>query len=335
MQEELINSIVIAMSEDLTGDQLQRLERVLAIKLHGLKVERECTALVTSERHYEKILKRYRATKRLENCSEGTLAGYTRCLTQFFERTNKKIRDITTDDIRFYLAIFREEAEAEGRHLSLSYMDTIRRYLSAFFSWATDEGYVNRNPCRRLKKIKIPKKIKPVLTTEERACLRHISENPMDMALMEFLYSTACRVGEVIPLNRDDVDFAKKEIVIYGQKGKAERKVYLTSEAVFYLKNYLSQRKDNNPALFVSNKKPYDRLGIQAIQNMLKNLGRRIGLHVHPHIFRRTMLTDLSTRGMPLQEIQHYAGHVKPETTMEYVQVKDKSVKSSFNRLIA
>ena len=152
---------------------------------------------------------------------------------------------------------------------------------------------------------------------------------------MELLYSTAGRIGEVVSINREDVDFPNREIVIYGQKGKKERKVYLTEGCIYHLKKYLASRTDDNPALLVVDRKPYSRLQREAIQTMLRKLGTEAGIHAHPHKFRRTLLTDAGTRGVPLQEIQAYAGHAKPDTTMLYVSVKDETVKASFMRLMA
>lgn len=156
-----------------------------------------------------------------------------------------------------------------------------------------------------------------------------------DLAIMEVLYSTAARVGEIVALNRSDINFVGKDVVIYGQKGKAERMVYLTDTAAYHLKKYLSGRTDDNPALFVSCRAPYRRLTESGIQAMLRTLGRRVGVHAHPHKFRRSLLTDAGARGVPLQELQRYAGHVKPDTTMIYVSVREESVRASFNRYIA
>lgn len=330
MVEKLIKNVISAMQDRLNDEQLLMLENVLAINLHGLEVKEECTQLVTSERHWEKILRMYIACKRLENCAESTLIAYQRCITMLFEGINKKIHEITTNDLRYYLAVYQEQ-----RHISLSYLDTLRHYISSFFTWATDEGYINRDPSRRLKKVKVPRKLMKPYTAEEREHLKDIAKTERDVAIMELLYSTAGRIGEVVAINREDIDFINREIVIYGQKGKKERKVYLTEGCMYHLKKYLASRKDDNPALFVGERKPYNRLGIKAIQDMLKKLGRSAGVHAHPHKFRRTLLTDAGARGVPLQEIQAYAGHVKPDTTMLYVAVKEESVKSSFMRLLA
>lgn len=280
------------MQDRLNDEQLLMLENVLAINLHGLEVKEECTQLVTSERHWEKILRMYIACKRLENCAESTLIAYQRCITMLFEGINKKIHEITTNDLRYYLAVYQEQ-----RHISLSYLDTLRHYISSFFTWATDEGYINRDLSRRLKKVKVPRKLMKPYTAEEREHLKDIAKTERDVAIMELLYSTAGRIGEVVAINREDIDFINREIVIYGQKGKKERKVYLTEGCMYHLKKYLASRKDDNPALFVGERKPYNRLGIKAIQDMLKKLGRSAGVHAHPHKFRRTLLTDAGARG--------------------------------------
>ena len=153
--------------------------------------------------------------------------------------------------------------------------------------------------------------------------------------MMEVLYSTAGRIGEILSLNRSDVDLAGKEVIVYGKKGKKERAVCLTEEAAYHLRKYLAGRTDSNPALFVSLRSPHERLTAKAVQAMLRKLGRAAGVHAHPHKFRRTLLTDASARGMSLQELQAYAGHAKPETTMIYVTVRSTEVKASFRRLVA
>ena len=328
--EKLIAEILSAMQSDLTPEQLRRLENVLAIKTHGLTLQEERTELVVSERHWEKALRMYLASKRLENCSEGTLEGYGRCIRMLMQAINKRLPDITTNDLRYYLAMYQEQ-----RGVSLCYLDTLRRYINGFFAWLNDEGYINRNPARRLKHIKVPQKIKKPYTAEEREHLRCLAQTQRDLALMEVMYSTAGRIGEILALNRSDVDFTNREVVVYGQKGKKEREVCLTEEAAYHLRKYLAGRRDDNPALFVSLRAPYERLGTKAVQAMLRKLGAVAGIHAHPHKFRRTLLTDASARGMPLQELQVYAGHAKPETTMIYVTVRTEEVKASFRRLVA
>lgn len=317
MVEKVINGILEGMTETLTDDQLQKLENVLVVQLHGLKIEEECTELVVSERHWEKVLRLYIASKRLENCAESTLQNYERCVRMMMEGLNKKLPDITTNDLRYYLAVYQNQ-----RKISMSYMETLRHYISSFFAWVTDEGYIDRNPARRLKRVKVPQKIKKPYTAEEREHLKDIAKTQRDLAIMELLYSTAGRIGEVVAINREDVDFYRKEIVIWGEKGKQERTVYLTDGCIYHLRKYLDSRTDDNPALFVSLRKPHARIGKNGIEAMLRKLGLAAGIHAHPHKFRRTMLTDGGARGIPLQELQKYAGHKKADTTMLYISVK-------------
>lgn len=330
MINKIIDEVVSAMTGELTPEQLQRLSNVLTIELHGYQVIEECAQLTTSETQWQKVLRLWIATKRLENCSESTLSNYRRCIVMMMQRINKKLGDITTNDLRYYLATYQEQ-----RGIGLSYLETMRHYISSFFSWVQDEGYITVNPARRLNRVKVPKKLKQPYTAAEREILRCNVARERDLAIMEMLYSTAARVGELVALNKEDVDFAGKDIVIYGSKGKSERRVYLTEQAAYHLQTYLESRTDDNPALFVSCKAPYKRLTKGGIEAMLRNLGRKVGIHAHPHKFRRSLLTDAGARGVPLQELQHYAGHAKPDTTMIYVNVREDSIRASFKRFIA
>lgn len=325
--QEKINKIVMAMQQDLTSEQLKKLENVLLIILNDDRKEE----LSTEPLEWESILNHFLGCKKLENCSNGTLIGYQRALRIMYRTIGKDIRDITANDLRIYLAQYMEK-----RHISLVYSESLRHILCSFFTWAQDEEIITVNPSRKLQRIKVPKVIKKPYTAEERLRLTRAARCIRDMAIMEVLYSTAGRLGEILALNRDDIHFIgnKAEIIIYGQKGKAERKVYLTEQSVYYLKSYLETRTDDNNALFVSMRKPYKRMDERAVQVMIKKLGDQVGIKAHPHKFRRTLLTDMSKRGANIQDIKEYAGHVKIETTMLYVSVTEESVRSSFNRCI-
>lgn len=329
MIERLIDDVLSEMV-DLDPEQLQHLANVLTIKLHGYQITEECTDLVVSESHWEKVLRTYIATKRLENCAAGTLANYDRCIRMLMQSINKRLREVTVNDLRYYLARYQET-----RGVSLAYMETLRHYILAFFTWCSDEGYIDRNPARRIRRIKVPERIKKAYTAEEREILRCHARTERDLALLELLYSSAARVGEIVSIDRRDVDFVRNEIVIYGQKGKKERVVYLSDTASYHLRKYLDTRVDSDPALFVSTRAPYRRLHKSGIQAMLRELGEQVGIHAHPHKFRRSFITDAAARGMPLQELQAYAGHAKPDTTMIYCNVRASAVRASFGRLMA
>ena len=324
--QKVIQEILQAVSDDLTEQQLQKLGSVLQIKLY----EQQKKEIVPVNNDWQRVLKLFLATKKLENCSDGTIAAYRRCIVMLMQTIGKRIKDITVNDLRYYLARYQQD-----RHIGLSYLETLRHYLSSFFGWCADEGYTPANPARRLNRVKVPQKYKKAFTSEEREQLKLVARTGRDIAIMEVLYSTAGRIGEVVSLDKDAVNLSDRTILLYGQKGKADRRVYLTEQAAFYLRKYLKTRTDNNPALFVGDRSPHRRLTVAAVQAMLRKLGQVTGIHTHPHKFRRTLLTDAGARGIPLQEIQYYAGHVKPDTTMLYVQVKDEAVRSSFRRLIA
>lgn len=327
--DELINKIVNAM-DDLTQEQIRKLKNVLIINLNDqLKRKNEVS---TCPSDWEQVLNHYLGCKKLENCADGTLKNYQRTLRIMYTEIGKDIRDITPNDLRYFLARYIEQ-----RKISLQYSESIRHTLNGFFQWCQDEEIIRSNPAKKLQKIKVPKLIKKPYTAEERLKLTRAAKRIRDMAIMEVLYSTAGRLGEILALNRKDIKFIgnKAEIIIYGQKGKAERKVFLTEQSVYYLKNYLQTRTDDNPALFVSERRPHNRLDERAVQVMIKTLGEKCGIKAHPHKFRRTLLTDMSKRGANIQEIKEYAGHVKIETTMLYVSVTDESVKAAFNKYIS
>lgn len=327
--DELINKIVNAM-DDLTPEQIRKLKNVLIINLNDqLKRKNEVS---TDPSDWEQVLNHYLGCKKLENCADGTLKNYQRTLRIMYTEIGKDIRDITTNDLRYFLARY-----IEHRKISLQYSESIRHTLNGFFQWCQDEEIIRSNPAKKLQKIKVPKLIKKPYTAEERLKLTRAAKRIRDMAIMEVLYSTAGRLGEILALNRKDIKFIgnKAEIIIYGQKGKAERKVFLTEQSVYYLKKYLQTRTDDNPALFVSERRPHNRLDERAVQVMIKTLGEKCGIKAYPHKFRRTLLTDMSKRGANIQEIKEYAGHVKIETTMLYVSVTDESVKAAFNKYIS
>ena len=326
---DFVSSVIVAMADDLTPEQLQKLQDIMRLLLAKQEAEERRDEIAVSPDGWYSALKLFLATKKLSNCADSTLTQYDRALRLMMQIINKPLNEITTNDLRGYLAVYMEQ-----RKISPAYLDTMRLYFSSFFGWLHAEGMISSNPASRLARVKVPEVIKEPYTATEMEMIRDNCKCPRDRALVEVLYSTAGRVGEVCAINRSDVDFEKREIKIYGQKGKRERVVYLTEEATYHLRKYLLTRKDLNPALFIGLKAPYNRITKSSVESMLSKIGAATGIHCHPHKFRRTMLTEQGRRGMPLQEIQAYAGHKKPETTMMYVVVSNESIRSSFRRLV-
>lgn len=330
MQERAIKDILQRMEPNLSQEQMQSLETALIITLHQYQMTEATSEIVVSESGWERVLRTFLATKRLENCSEGTLQQYNRAIRIMMDGVGKHLRDITTNDIRFYMAAYQEQ-----RRVSVAYMDTLRHYYNSFFQWATDEEYICKNPMRRIPKLKVPKKQRKAYTAEEREVLRCHARTERDLALMEILYCTAARVSEIVSLNRDDVDFSGRNVMIYSHKSKKERIGYLTESASYHLRQYLKSRTDDNQALFVTHRAPFARLGKSGIEAMLREVGERTGIHAYPHRYRGSFITDACVRGFGLDEVQDYVGHTDPKTTNIYRNKSEKTIRAKFDRLIA
>jgi site-specific recombinase XerD len=269
------------------------------------------------------------ASKKVEGCSEKTLIYYESTLKKMINKIKKNIETITTDDIRLYLSNFKEE-----KNSSKITIDNIRRIFSSFFSWLEDEDYISKNPVRRIHKIKTGKVVKEVLSDENLEILRDNCKNIRDLSIVELLISTGIRVGELINIDIDDINFNGRECIVFG-KGESEREVYFDARCKIHLMEYISQRNDNNSALFVSLNKPHNRLGIGEVETMLRKLGMKLNINkVHPHKFRRTLATNAIDKGMPIEQVQKLLGHVQIDTTMQYAMVNQNNVKIAHRKFI-
>ena len=271
----------------------------------------------------------YIAAKRVEGCSEKTLHYYEASITNALASIQKPVKQITTDDLRLYLDTYQQRNNA-GKVT----IDNVRRVLSSFFSWLEDEDYILKSPVRRIHKVKTGKTVKETYSDEALEIMRDHAENIRDLALIDLLSSTGMRVGELVQLNREDIDFENRECIVFG-KGDKERKVYFDARAKIHLQNYLAERSDDNPALFVTLLRPYDRLKISGVEIRLRELGRKLNIpKVHPHKFRRTLATMAIDKGMPIEQVQHLLGHQSIDTTMVYAQVSQSNVKISHRKYI-
>ena len=211
-------------------------------------------------------------------------------------------------------------------------MDNIRRNLSSFFSWLEEEDYILKSPMHRIHKIKTRQQVKETISDEAIEKLRDHCSCKRDLAMIDLLYSTGIRVGELVNLNVSDVDFEARECVVFG-KGDKERRVYFDAKAKLHLQEYLASRSDSNPALFVTLDAPNERLKISGVEIRIRNLGRSLNLEkIHPHKFRRTMATRAIDKGMPIEQVQKILGHSQIDTTMQYAMVIQSNVKTSHRR---
>lgn len=333
MSNPIIETVISKMSDKLTTDQLTLLEANLIISFQGMKVERECTDLVPATKDWEWFLSRFRATKRLKNCAEGTISQYEYTINRFREYVPKVPTDVQTDDIKYFLAVFGErETTTTKKKVSKTYLNNAKNNLSSFFGWMHDEGYISKNPVRNVPTIKVPRTIKHAYSGEDMEKLKAASCSLRDKAFVYFLDATGCRIGEALSVNRDDINWDTRAIVVYGTKGKAEREVMITEEAAYWLKAYLNSRDDDEPALFVKAKRPHTRLTKTGGEHIIRELGRASNVHAYPHRFRRTMITRCNKRGMPLQDIQALAGHTNATTTQIYIDMAKASIRSAYDR---
>lgn len=305
----------------LEKDEIRELKNVLNIVFSGCELV-ECTEIRVVNRNWTDDLEDFLISKTLEGKSEETIKRYRYELTRLLSYINKEMVSVLPEDISGYMRIYKSI-----RGISNQTLKNVRAVYSSFFGWLRDRDRIRKNPMVLVEDIKVEQIIKKAYSDEERELLMRNCNTIRDKAMLEFMYSTAVRVSELASVNISDIHFANKDLIVFG-KGAKERKVYINDRTNLYLKEYLLSRNDNNPALFVSEKAPHQRLTKNGIEDIIRRIGKRADVKkAHPHRFRRTSLTNALNRGMPLQEAMIMAGHSKPETTMRYCSVNQESVK--------
>ena len=329
MKEELTQRIIEVMQGFLGEEQLSQLRDSLRIVLSGYSINRTLTSNEQRLKDNELLLNVFLSAKKVEGCSEKTIAYYQATLQKLLRDIDKGVIEITTDDVRQYLSDFKEK-----RGSSKVTIDNIRRIFSSFFSWLEEEDYIAKNPVRRIHRVRVDSLVKEIISDESMEILRDSCAEMRDLAMIDMLASTGMRVGELVRMNISDIDFQERQCVVFG-KGNKERTVYFNARTKIHLYNYIQSRTDSNPALFVSLNDPFNRLSISGVEKRLRLLGDKINLvRVHPHKFRRTLATTAIDRGMPIEQVQKLLGHVKIDTTLHYAMVGQHNVKNSHRRFI-
>lgn len=330
MKKTLINQIQTEMSGVLNNAQRQKLSEVLEHCFFNVDVVAlENENLIQSKSNLT-LKEEFLSAKQVEGCSERSVNYYSSTLDNLIKTLEKPFNQIETEDLRVYLSEYQKKNDASKQTI-----DNIRRILSSFFTWLEDEDYILKSPVRRIHKIKTMKQVKETYSDEALERLRDNCKTIRDLALIDMLASTGMRVGELVKLNRVDVDFVNRECVVLG-KGAKERVVYFDARTKLHLQNYLNSRTDDNDALFVSLLEPHNRLEIAGVEIMLRKLGRSLEINkVHPHKFRRTLATRAIDKGMPIEQVQKLLGHQKIDTTMEYAIVDQQNVKNSHKKYLS
>ena len=330
MKDKIITEIKTAMQTVISTEQMSILSNVLIHALQDVDVVGVKSDTQTRIRTNSQLQSLFISAKRVEGCSEKSLKYYASTIERMLINIDKDIIDITTNDLRCYLSMYQSQKSS-----SKVTIDNIRRIFSSFFSWLEDEDYILKSPVRRIHKVKTGSLVKEVLSDENLEILRDNCTHIRDLAIIDLLSSTGIRVGELVTINREDIDFHERECVVFG-KGNKEREVYFNARTKIHLKQYLESRTDDNPALFVSLHSPHKRLKISGVELRLRELGRKVAINkVHPHKFRRTLATMAIDKGMPIEQVQKLLGHVKIDTTMHYAMVNQNNVKISHRRYIS
>lgn len=316
--EAAINSVLLEMQPFLESSQLKRLRDALKHAFEPKRQEANKT-----------LLQAFLTAKEVEGCSLSTLRYYEDTLTRALAAIGKPIGVMVSDDLRQYLNDYEVT-----RHTSKVTIDNIRRIMSSFFSWLEDEDYIVKSPVRRIRRVKTAQVTREVFSDEELEALRGACESKRDLAMVDLLASTGMRVGELVRLNKGDINFHERECLVTG-KGNKQRPVYFDARAKLHLVEYLASRADASSALFVSLGPSGRRITVGAVELRLRNLGRVSGVRcVHPHKFRRTLATHAIDKGMPIEQVQKLLGHAKIETTMHYAMVNQNNVKASHRRYL-
>lgn len=323
MYHQIITKVEAAMAPYLSNEQLDILHDTLVQAMQQLP-----DTVVAAEPAPD-LVQIFLSAKRVEGCSDKTVLYYDSTIRNVLNAIGKDIRDVTTDDLRIYLDRYQS-----SNGVSKVTIDNIRRILSSFFAWLEDEDYITKSPVRRIHKVKTCKTVKETYSDEALELMRDHSECVRDLAIIDMLASTGMRVGELVKLDRSDIDFVNRECVVLG-KGNKQRKVYFDARTKIHLQRYLNSRKDDNPALFVTLQRPYNRLQISGVEIRLRRLGEKLNLNkVHPHKFRRTLATMAIDKGMPIEQVQQLLGHQSVDTTLQYAMVNQSNVKQSHRRYI-
>ena len=331
MKTEIIKEIEQSLLNYFDNAQMELLHYALTRCLENVEIVfKDDSSLDISKYSNEELINKFISAKEIEGCSKRTTKYYESTLLKMNSKMNKGITHMTTDDLRTYLTDYQKINDC-----SKASVDNIRRNLSSFFSWLEEENYILKSPMKRIHKIKVDKVIKETYSDETLELLRDNCDCLRDLAIIDLLASTGMRVGELVKLNINDIDFENRECVVFG-KGNKERPVYFDARTKIHLKNYLNSIKDSDPALFVSLDAPHERLNISGVEIRLRQLGRRLGIQkVHPHKFRRTVATKAIDKGMPIEQVQSLLGHSQIDTTMHYAMVNQNNVKESHRKYVA
>ena len=322
----------VALEQEMPQQTVMDVLKVMDHVAAWYEVRKKELSLAVYNDGLPEIAKTYLVCKKIEGLSDRTLATYMRMLQIFFREVRKPVEQITTNEIRVYLFSYQQNRGCSNRSL-----DKYRGYLSSFFAWATAEGYLARNPMRTIPVIKYEKKPRQNLTQLELEYLRSGCRTPRDLAIIEFLYSTGCRVSELCGVKKSDINWATRSVHLFG-KGQKHRTSYINAKAEVALKTYLKSRNDDSEYVFVTVRRPYRQLKQAAVEKIVRTIAGRTSeemqKHVTPHILRHTTATIALQSGMPIADISKLLGHESINTTMIYAHTSMETVQNGHRKYV-
>lgn len=309
-------------------DVFENIIQEIILMLKNYEVSQVCTDLTIYTDEDNKLLKRYCACLVIEGKSQGTINGYSYRLNHMVNSLQIHFTDIGPYDIRYYLANLKMKGYSDRT------LESVRTYISAFYTWMMNEEIISKNPCVQIKPIKYNNEIKESFSELDIEKIRTNCKDTRERALVELLLSSGIRVAELCSMNVDDLDFHDYSVHVKHGKGNKDRITYMSPIAAYYINEYLNSRDDTNIALFISTRKK-QRLNPGGVRYILKEIESRSKItNVHPHRFRRTFATTLSNKGMAIQVIQHLMGHDSIDTTMVYVNMSENNIRSEYFKYI-
>jgi len=331
-ENEIVINIVEAVTEQYAEVDPNILRNIVESALYNYDIHEKVTALAVMSDMWAKV-SIYLATKKLDGLSLKTLKNYALHLRRFSNCFQKDVKDVTTMDIRMFLADL-----VKDKGLKNSSLETEKSIIKSFFTWLEDEDYIDKSPTRKIKKTKTEKRVRKSLTVEELELMRDSCKTSRQRALLEFIFSTGGRLSEIVQINRSNINWSENSVNIIG-KGDKERTILFSPKAKIYLQKYFLERKcdpNNDDPLFISSKKPYARLKGRAIEVEIAKIAEQAGIDkaVFPHLLRHTFATLGHRAGMPLDILQELMGHSDPSTTQIYAALDNESVKGEYRKRI-
>lgn len=328
MYEHLRNDFLSELMPLFPADQVERIGKLLDKAAANYEVAEKETSLAVIDEDLPRLVKLYLSSKKLEGLSDATIENYAGRLRLFFEEVRRPPQDIQTNDIRMYLVTYQIQKGISDRSL-----DKCRQILNGFFEWCLNEEYIPKNPCKNIKEIKYEVEPRHSLTRYQLEQVRRLCETPRELAIVDVLYSTGCRVAELVNMKLSDINTKDNSVKIVG-KGRKHNTVYLNEKAQISLNEYVPTRKGDSDYIFQSERSPYGKISTRTVELLFRRIGAQLNIKLTPHILRHTSATLALQSGMPITQVQKMLGHSSVATTQIYAETSQEEIATSHKKYV-